>query len=103
MTGIVTNPVAIAAAADRHRRVTDHAADVRRRLRTNIAFFRRRAGMTQTDLAVAMSEHVPVWTKSLVSFIETGTRDVRVPELVALAVVLDVDVNSLLGQREGGA
>lgn len=65
-----------------------------------VAKARKEAGMTQAELTRRLVEfglHMPA---TAIAKIETGTRPTVVPELLAIAVVLDVSPNELVGATE---
>ena len=71
----------------------DYSAHLARQIRVT----RESRGMTQTDLAKAMKDQgLPFWQQTI-QRIEEGSREVRVPELFALASALGVPPGELVG------
>jgi transcriptional regulator with XRE-family HTH domain len=68
----------------------------------NIRVLRRAAGLTQAELAEAMEAMGFRWVRQTVAETESGRRDAKVEELVALAAYFEMPVRALLG-TPGGA
>jgi len=64
---------------------------VAQRFGENLARCRKRAGMSQDDLAVRASLH-----RTHIGMMERGTRTVRIDTLIKLATALDVEPADLL-------
>lgn len=65
---------------------------VAQRFGENLARCRKRAGISQEDLAIRASLH-----RTHIGMMERGTRTIRVDTLIKLATALDVDPAELLG------
>lgn len=66
----------------------DKAYDV---LRAELIAARKRAGISQREVAAALGGHQQLWSK-----IESGERRIDLVELVAVAPLLALDVNTLV-------
>jgi transcriptional regulator with XRE-family HTH domain len=62
---------------------------------------RRRRGMSQTDLGQALKPYLgKAWAKQTVASVEAGTRELSVPELLAIALVFVLPVHWFFGGDE---
>jgi transcriptional regulator with XRE-family HTH domain len=62
----------------------------------NVHDLRRAAGLSQGDLAAAMSAIGLAWHRGLVADVETGARELTVSELVALAAYFELPITSIV-------
>jgi transcriptional regulator with XRE-family HTH domain len=66
----------------------DKAYDV---LRAELVAARKRAGLSQREIAAVLGGHQQLWSK-----IESGERRIDLVELVAVAPLLALDVNTIM-------
>jgi len=60
-------------------------------LRAELVAARKRAGVSQREVAAALGAHQQLWSK-----IESGERRIDLVELVAVAPLLSLDMNTIL-------
>ncbi len=65
-------------------------------LRTELIDARKRAGISQKEVAARLGAHQQFWSK-----VESGERRIDVVELVAVASVLNLDLSMLLKRLRG--
>src|SRR4051794_35884755 len=67
----------------------------------NVGVLRRGSGMTQTELAEAVSERGIPFRQQTIVKIEKGQRPLRLREADAIAAALGVDLAALVDERPG--
>lgn len=88
-----------AAAGDQPAEGSRYVSDV---LAGNVRAWRQLRGFEQEQVAQRMAFLGEPWRRATVSEVERGRRNVTVPELVALTVVLGVNIEQLIDPRGPG-
>ena len=66
----------------------------------NIAFYRKKLGITQDQLAARMQQRNFNIVREVIVKIENGRRNISVPELRAFTEILGIDFNAIFEYRE---